>query len=642
MITPDAALPDDARLYGFRHYKSVFSMPEWGSLAQWKKERQNIRQHLWLCAGLNDQTMAFQARGRVIGQFEHEGILIENISIETLPGLYVQGNLYRPLKSKKRLPLILNPHGHGMSSRTLGTPIRAMNQAFLGFAAFAWSMTGHEKDTMQLEHRTLLSGKEKLICNVLGLSMFGIQLNNAIKVLDYLCDRDDIDARRIGCTGSSGGGTQTYFLAAVDDRVKVSAPAVMLSGHYQGGCVCENAPLLHLKYSTIHYAALTAPRPLFLTGCTGDWTHHLVERECASLRELYRLYGKEGAIECFYQDENHNYNQASREPVYAWMKRWLMDDSFVEERIPELDKPIPAQEKLFVFNTPIPPYQNAIMSPKELIDMWTGLHTKPDKANNAADAFGLSVPNADDLLIRVMTPRYAYRSKDLSQNRIDYGRFSEDSYLTCRFVLPDRGKRCFLIVRNWKDEAAWRRFVNRPPKFFQQLIENGYGVMLPLIFGQHNPQSVAEYRDHIEQSYLFTSYNKTLHMHQADDLVTTAKLTETEFGVLHSNLAIVADRGMALMSFVAWAFLCSQTKVGSFAGDFRGLDLTDAATWGKHAYFPLALRSGGIKDFARLCSGRKAFLSGVSAGNRGLFPRVFKLVEQPVDLSGLIKGVEML
>ena len=499
MDIQDASLPVDARLYAFRNYQSVFPMPEWQSLAHWKKERQRIRRHLTLCSGLNDTTTAFEARGQVIRTFEHEGIVVENIRIETLPGLYVMGNLYRPPKPRGKLPLILNPHGHGMYSRTVplgvaSVPHRAMNQAFLGFAAFAWSMVAHDKDAMHIEHRALLQGEEKRICNVMGLSMFGLQLNNAIKVLDYLYCRNDIDARRIGCTGESGGATQTYYLSALDERVKVAAPAVMLSGHFQGGCVCENAPLLHLRYSTVHYAALIAPRPLLLTGCTGDWTHHIREGEFASLRELYRLYGKADAIDCFYQDERHNYNRPSRERVYAWMVRWLKDRSFTEKRIPESEKPVPAPEKLLVHSTPVPPLKNAITSKDALIRLWTRLHDGPDADENTADTLNLEVPARADLLIRGMTPHYACGSKALNQNRIDYGRFSEDSSLTCRFVLPERGKPCFLILRDWEGDDAWRRFTDEPPVFVRQLIDSGAGVLLPSLFGTTSKRATCSRR----------------------------------------------------------------------------------------------------------------------------------------------------
>ena len=643
----DASLPIDARLYAFRQYQSVFSLPEWPSLAQWKKDRQHIRKHLWLCSGLNEQTSAFKAHGRVVKAFEHEGLVVENISIETLPGLYVQGNLYRPKAPKGKLPLVLNPHGHGMYSRTVpmngfSVPHRAMNQALNGLAAFAWSMTAHDKDSMQIEHRGLLQGDEKRLCNLLGLSTFGLQLNNSIKILDYLCARDDIDTRRIGCTGESGGGTQTYYLAAVDDRVKVAAPAVMLSGHYQGGCVCENAPLLHLHgYSTVHYAALIAPRPLLLPACTGDWTHHAMEREFASLRDLYRLYGKEDAIDSFYQDERHNYNRATRERVYAWMVRWLKDPAFTDKRIPESEKPVPATDKLLVFNTPVPPRKNAITTQDGLIRMWTRLHAKPDGPDNAARMLNLDMPAKSDILVRNMTPRYAYRaSKKPAQNTITYGRFSESSSLVCRFVVPDPGKRCFLIVRNWKDQAQWRKAADRPSKAVRGLIENGHGVLMPLLLGQQSTPFVDQNRSVIEESYLFTSYNKTSPMHQAGDILTTVGLADTEFRIPSSSLAIVADRDMSLVAFIAWAFLCSQTVIGPFAGDMGGMDLCDPAVWAKRAYFPLILRAGGIKDLAQLCKGGKASISGVPAACRSLFPRGFKITEPSLGLEAIISAAE--
>ena len=511
-----------------------------------------------------------------------------------------------------------------------------------GFAAFAWSMTAHEEDAMQIEHRMLLQGPEKQVCNVLGLSMFGLQLNSSIKVLDYLLSRNDIDARRVGCTGESGGATQTYYLAAADDRVKVAAPCVMLSGHYQGGCVCENAPLLHLDYSTVHYVGLIAPRPLLLTGCTGDWTHHMREREYASLKELYRLHGKEDSIDGFYQDESHNYNQASRERVNAWMAQWLLRDNKVEERIPESDKPVPEPEELLVHKTPVPPVKNAITTKSALIRMWRDLHQRPDREENTADALNLLYPDKGDILVRNQTPRYAYRRGGLGGNQITYGRFSEDSSLACRFATPSRGKPCYLIVRAWKNPGAWQRFAARPPKAVQRLMDEGNGVILPLLFGQRLDEEVQAYREMIEDSYLFTSYNRTPHQHLAGDIVTTVRLAETEMRIKPGNIVLVADREMGLTAFAAWAFLCSKTEMGPFAGDLRGMDLMDPASWVRHAYLPLVLRGGGVKDLVRLCKGRKASLSGVRQSCRKLFPAAFKAQEKSRSVEEFLEAASTL
>jgi hypothetical protein len=468
--------------------------------------------------------------------------------------------------------------------------------------------------------------------------MFGLQLNSSIKVLDYLLSRDDIDSRRVGCTGESGGATQTYYLAAADDRVKVAAPCVMLSGHYQGGCVCENTPTLHLDYSTVHYVGLIAPRPLLLTGCTGDWTHHMREREYSSLKELYRLYGKEDAIDGFYQDESHNYNRASRERVNAWMAHWLLRGTKVEERIPESEKPVPEPEKLLVHRTPVPPVKNAIKTKSALIRMWRDLHRKPDREENAADALNLVYPDRADILVRNQTPRYAYRKGRLSENLITYGRFSEDSSLTCRFVTPSRGKPCYVILRAWDGPDAWHRFVTRTPKGVQQLIDDGHGVIVPLMFGQRSEEEVRAYRGMIEDSYLFTSYNRTPHQHLAGDIVTTVRLAETEMKIKPGRVAIVADRDMGLTAFSAWAFLCSNAEMGPFAGDLRGLDLTDPAAWARHTYLPLVLRGGGVKDLARLCKGRNASLSGVRKSCRKLFPARFRLQERSCGVEELVEA----
>jgi dienelactone hydrolase len=629
MTTPDLSLPIDARLYRFRNIQSVFPLPEWGSLAQWKKKREEIRQHLWLTTGLNDRTSAFKARGRVIKTFEHEGIVIENIRVEALPGLYVMGNLYRPKNPGGKLPLVLHPHGHGMHSRTQpmghgSVPHRAMNHAFNGFAAFAWSMIGLADDVMQIDHRTLLSGKDKHICNLFGLSMFGLQVNNSIKVLDYLLTRKDIDTRRVGCTGESGGATQTYFLAALDDRIKVAAPTVMLSGHFQGGCVCENTPLLHLDYSTLDYAALIAPRPLFITGCTGDWTHHMRERELKSMKQVYGLYGEEELVDSFYQDESHNYDRRSREHVLAWMMRHLIDPSFAGRRIAESKKPVPTSRQLLVHDTPVPPVDNAITSQKALIDMWGDHHQRPDRENNIAHTLGLTMPAKDDLLVRNQTPAYAWADGTLASNRFTYGRFSEESGISCRFVLPHKGKKTLLILRAWKSNNAYNRFIRNPSKSIQRSIDRGYGVVIPLLFGQQSPDIVKAYRDQIEESYIATSYNRTTHQHQASDILTTAALIERDLGIPLKSVILVAERDIALTSLVGWSAIDGATKSGPIVSDMNGIDLASPAHWSRHAYFPLILRGGGIPDLARLWKGRRGDLSGLSAASRRLFPATFK------------------
>ncbi|HJP30430.1 MAG TPA: hypothetical protein QGF95_07740 [Candidatus Latescibacteria bacterium] len=625
MNVTDQMLSSDARVFQYCNHQNAMPLPEWGDLAQWRRRRKDIRRHLLLCAGLNAQTAAFKARGRVVRRFRHEGITVENLCIETLPGLYVVGNLYLP-SSRGAVPLILHPHGHAMYARTrpldmYSVPHRAMNSALLGCAAFAYSMIGYDDDTMQLEHRSLLSGPEKGIANVLGLSMFGLQLNNSIKGLDYLLSRQDIDARRVGCTGESGGGTQTYFLAAVDERVKVAAPAVMLSGHFQGGCVCENAPQLHLQYGNLEYSGLIAPRPLLLTGCTGDWTHHAREREFPAMQRLYELYGARQKIDIFYQDEIHNYNRASREAVYAWMVRWLLSDgrSVGRKRIPESSAPVPSTADLLVLPAGVPPYKGAISTQKQLIGTWRSLHSRAGSAADIADVLPFDVPDVADILIRSQPSRRTYRQRGEGLHTIKYGRFSHSSAVECRFLPPKRGHGTLLVLRHVRDADAWRRFCSRPPSVLRAAMAEGWGVLVPLLFGQSGSAESQAFTERAD-SYLASTYTPTADALRADDILTTVRLAQVEMGIRPATVTAVADRGMSLLAWAAWAQLTSRGKAGRLVTDLGGADLTAPATWVRRCYIPLLLGVGGARGLSQLAPALTGSISGLRSPQRKLLP----------------------
>ena len=128
---------------------------------------------------------------------------------------------------------------------------------------------------------------------------------------------------RIGATGASGGGTQTFLLSAVDDRIAASAPVNMISLHMQGGCLCENIPVLRLDTDNVELSAVFAPRPLLMVSATGDWTNETMELEYPEMQRFYALFGAKYRVHAVRVNADHNYNRESREAVYAWMARWL-------------------------------------------------------------------------------------------------------------------------------------------------------------------------------------------------------------------------------------------------------------------------------------------------------------------------------
>ena len=118
-----------------------------------------------------------------------------------------------------------------------------------------------------------------------------MQTWNSQRALDWLLTRPDVDPTRVAITGESGGATQTLLLTAIDDRIKVSAPVVMVSDTFQGGSPCENAAGLRIGTDNVEFAALMAPRPMKLVGASGDWTARTMTNAFPSLQMVYAQPG---------------------------------------------------------------------------------------------------------------------------------------------------------------------------------------------------------------------------------------------------------------------------------------------------------------------------------------------------------------
>ena len=161
-----------------------------------------------------------------------------------------------------------------------------------------------------------------------GLSLAGLQLWNSIRALDFLETLPYVRRDALGATGASGGGTQTFLLAAVDERVAAAAPVNMISLHMQGGCLCENIPGLRLDTTNVEIASTIAPRPLLMVSATGDWTKNTMELEYPAVRAVYRLFDADDRVHGRARSMRRTTTTAtSREAMYAWMARWLQGAS---------------------------------------------------------------------------------------------------------------------------------------------------------------------------------------------------------------------------------------------------------------------------------------------------------------------------
>jgi hypothetical protein len=170
-------------------------------------------------------------------------------------------------------------------------------------------------------HRSFATNRNDLLWNI---NLMGLQTWNSICALNFLESLPETDPKRLVCTGESGGGTQTFILGSIEPRLVAQAPVVMVSHSMQGGCLCENAPGLRVRYSNMEISAAAAPRPQMLVAASGDWTKDTLQVEGPAIAGVYSLLRSRDHFDYARFDFGHNYNQTSREAVYRFFGRWLL------------------------------------------------------------------------------------------------------------------------------------------------------------------------------------------------------------------------------------------------------------------------------------------------------------------------------
>jgi dienelactone hydrolase len=349
----------------YRTLDDRFQPPRYSTREAWTARAAYLRAHVLASAGLLPLPEKTPLKPTVFGEIARADYTVSKVYFESLPGFFVTGNLYRPVGDGP-FPAMLSPHGHWTYGRLENTslasgPGRAINLARQGFVVLTYDMIGYT-DSQQVPH-TFGGRREQLW----GLSLSGLQLWNSIRALDFLESLPYVRRDAMGVTGESGGGTQTFLLAAVDDRVAVAAPVNMISLHMQGGCLCENAPGLRLDTTNVEIASIIAPRPLLMVSATGDWTRETLEVEYPAVRSIYGLFDAADRVHAVRIDAEHNYNRASREAMYAWMARWLQNAPPDVRKSEREFTPEPLQNLLVFHQRPLPEHA---VTPAQLTDFW--------------------------------------------------------------------------------------------------------------------------------------------------------------------------------------------------------------------------------------------------------------------------------
>jgi uncharacterized protein len=262
--------------------------------------------------------------------------------------------LYLPANVSGKHPAIIRAHGHGATGR-YGTQQQCAAMARMGAVVLSISMVGYN-DCKQycLEHT-----KE----HEPGPAVATLQLLNLIRAVDFLSALPEVDKGNLNITGESGGGTQTFMLAAIDDRIKISIPVVMVSAGHTG-CLCEKGPAGLVPDVTNHaeIAALHAPRPQLVVSDGKDWTKNVPVLEFPYIKHVYEIMGAGDAVENVHlANEGHDYGPSKRAAAYAFfIKHGVLNGTPDENVVKDSD------EALSVFNEKTPLPATALQSPQAI------------------------------------------------------------------------------------------------------------------------------------------------------------------------------------------------------------------------------------------------------------------------------------
>jgi dienelactone hydrolase len=607
----------------------------------------------------------------VHGRFEREGFTVDKVYLESYPGHFVTGLLFRPKGKAGRLPAVLCPHGHGGRLQDYGEKqirqlivkgaerfegsgrypklARCAQLARMGCVVFIYDMLGYA-DSVQIsravahgfsKQRPEMDSKESwgLFSTQAELrlqSVMGVQTYNSLRALDFLCQLEDVDPSRLGVTGGSGGGTQTILLCAFDPRPVVAFPQGMVSTAMQGGCTCENCCLLRIGTGNVELAALFAPKPQGMTAAN-DWTKEMMTKGYPELQQLYGLLGAKGNVICEPQLHfPHNYNYVTRAMMYHWFNRHLklgLEEPIVEEDFPPL-----AGDELTVWDQDHPRPEGGPDYERSLTKWMDDDSNRQIDALTPTDASSLdkyrqTVGGAFDIIIGRKLPA-AHAIEREERNEIDRGNYVEFTYLVRNtqhgeelpvvslFPKRDAWNKQVVIWVDGTGKAALFEPDGGPRPAIRQLLEAGTAVLgADLLYhgeflsdGQPPAEARVVKNPREFAGYTFC-YNDTLFAQRVHDILTLISFVKNS-PYQPEEIGLVGTGGAG--PWVAAARAQARDDVNQAAIDTQGFRFVHLSSYRDLNFLPGAVKYGDMPGLLALSAPGKLWL----AGEGGKLPKV--------------------
>ncbi len=633
-----ATAPADSRLGAAKTLNDYFPFIVPKTKDEWAKRRDRIREQMLVANGLWPLPEKPPLDAVLHGKIDRDTYTIEKVFFRSAPGHYLCGNLYRPKAKNKDdalRPAVLYAHGHWMKGRfTEETEATAKQRmaigeepdidrgryhiqagsitlAKLGFVVFQYDMIG-VADTTAIDHIARSgvphpNGFADAEGELRLQSLMGLQTWNSIRAVDFVSGLPDVDPKKIGVTGASGGGTQSFVLAAVDDRIAVSAPAVMVSTGMQGGCVCENCSLFRTGTGNVEMAAVFAPKPQLLL-CANDWTKEFLTKGYPELKQLYTLLGApDNVLAKAWTRLPHNYGRPSRERMYEWFLKHLMgkEESFAE---PPIAPTPPADLTVFDAGHPRPkddlPAKDVRAKMSADSDAQLAKLTPTDAKSLAA--FRTVVGGAlramlcDELPAAIAVKKKPEETKlpgGVTVHTAHLGRSDEKDAVPTVGLFTEKFKDKVVVWVHPKGKASTTAD-GKPVPEVQTLLDAGYAVVAPDVLGVG--ELVSTKPNGVNQTYAgFTfGYNRSLLAERVHDVLTAIAFAKTVLKA--KTIRLVGWDEFGVVAVLAKA--AAGDAVDKLAADLDQFRFETITKTDDPRMLPGAVKYGGLGAFLALCA----------------------------------------
>jgi len=533
------------------------------SFSDWEKKRPQRYAEFLEMMSLQDMPMDVarpELNIQITGTIQQDGYRIEKLYYESLPGLYVPANLYIPDDIQEPRPAILYVCGHSPTQKVRYQPY-PRKFAEMGFVCLIietiqfGEVRGHH-------HGCYFQGWFNWYSR--GYNPGGVEVWNAIRGLDLLSERTEVDSEKLGVTGISGGGSQSFYIAAADPRIKAAAPVCGASTFKEhiytrtvdGHCDCM-VPINTYQRDFQDIGALIAPRPLLIAQADRDGLNTIesVRELHDDIKKMYELHGVPENISLVESPGGHSYHRISRQEIHSFFLKHLMDKQVAPEETGDIDEPpenLLSEDELQVYTDGLPENDRT----PTIQDSFVKLHGDPEiSSEQDLAAFRDSVKQflktrtfgAFPKVKAPFNPKFEFRSLDGAKYGWTILSFTSEEGWRLKLDFrwrndPGDKKPLMIVLRNY-DENRW------DSESFISGLENDWNIAFLEVRGVGENGWDPGLQWHIRRASAWTG--RTIASMQVYDVLRSIEFCRTLDGIDPGKIGIAARDEMTVVAMYA-------------------------------------------------------------------------------------------